>query len=67
MEQINDDSIIINIVNRVIDNNLNSVNDYKDGKDRAIKYLMGQVMKESKGQINPQLANEILLKELSKR
>ena len=45
-------------------NNPESVNDYKNGHDRAIKFLMGQVMKETKGQIDPKLAMEILQNEL---
>ena len=40
--------------------------DYKEGKDRAIKYLMGQVMKESKGTLNPKMAMDILKEELNK-
>ena len=66
LEQISDDSLILDIVTKVIKNNPDSVKDFKDGKDRAIKYLMGQIMKESKGQINPNLANEALIRELSK-
>ncbi len=66
MEQISDDNIVLDIVRKVINNNLDSVKDFKEGKDRAIKYLMGQVMKESKGQINPSLANETLISELNK-
>ena len=45
---------------------MESVNDYKSGHDRALKYLMGQVMKESKGQVNPALANKLLKEELDK-
>ena len=43
-----------------------TVRDYKAGKDRAIKYLMGQVMKESKGTLNPSMAMNILKEELNK-
>lgn len=66
MEQINDESVILNIVNKVISENPSSVEDYRLGKDRAIKYLMGQVMKESKGQVNPGNANKLLNEELKK-
>lgn len=52
------------IVENVIENNEESVRDFLDGRDRAIKYLMGMVMKESKGQANPKLANDILLEML---
>ena len=65
IKQINDDSELINIVKNILDSNEESINDYKNGKDRAIKYLMGQIMKETKGQANPVKVNEILIKELS--
>lgn len=66
IQNIKDDSLIKDIIARVIANNLESVNDYKSGHDRALKYLMGQVMKESKGQVNPSLANKLLQEELEK-
>ena len=50
----------------IIENNQDSVNDYKNGHDRAIKYLMGQIMKETKGKANPRIANEILIEELNR-
>ena len=66
IQNIKDDSLIKDIIARVIANNEESVNDYKSGHDRALKYLMGQVMKESKGQVNPSLANKLLQEELEK-
>lgn len=66
IQNIKDDSLIKDIIARVIANNEESVNDYKTGHDRALKYLMGQVMKESKGQVNPSLANKLLQEELEK-
>lgn len=59
-EQISDDSFIKDIVVKIVSENPESVTDFKDGKDRAVKYLMGQIMKESKGKINPALANNVL-------
>ena len=44
-----------------------SIEDYKNGLDRAIKFLMGQVMKETKGKANPKLANDLLVRELENR
>ena len=38
------------------------LNDYRNGKENAIKFLMGMVMKESKGKVNPRLAGELLKK-----
>ena len=64
IENISNDDEIRQIIKQVIEKNPDSVNDYKNGHDRAIKYLMGQVMKETKGKANPRIANEILLSEL---
>lgn len=61
---ITDTSLLENVVMKVIEENPESVNDYKAGKDRAIKYLMGQIMKETKGSANPKLVNDILVEKL---
>ena len=66
IENITNDDEIRNVIKEIIKNNQESVVDFKNGHDRAIKYLMGQVMKETKGKANPRLANEILLEELNK-
>lgn len=54
------------LVLKVISENGQSVADYKSGKNRAFGFLMGQVMKASKGKANPAIANRILKEELSK-
>ena len=66
IKNITDDSKIREVIVNIMNNNPDSVSDYKSGKDRAIKYLMGQVMKETKGSVNPKIANEILIEELNK-
>lgn len=66
ISNITDSNMLQDIVLKVISENPDSVNDYKAGKDRAIKYLMGQIMKETKGSANPKLVNEILINELNK-
>ncbi|MBQ2640331.1 MAG: Asp-tRNA(Asn)/Glu-tRNA(Gln) amidotransferase subunit GatB [Bacilli bacterium] len=66
IKNITDDDKIRKVITNIINNNPDSVSDYKAGKDRAIKYLMGQVMKETKGSINPKMANKILIEELNK-
>ena len=66
ISNITDSNMLLDIVLKVIEANPSSVSDYKAGKDRAIKYLMGQIMKETKGSANPKLVNEILIKELNK-
>ncbi|MBE6146895.1 MAG: Asp-tRNA(Asn)/Glu-tRNA(Gln) amidotransferase subunit GatB [Firmicutes bacterium] len=55
------------IVEKVVSDNPASIDDFKQGKDRAVKFLMGQIMKETKGQANPALVNQILLKELGSK
>ncbi len=65
--QISDPEVIRGFVTTVLDNDPKSVEDFKGGKDRAIKALLGQIMKASKGQANPQLTNQILLEEINKR
>ena len=62
--QITDNSKLLEIINKVLENNNESVIAYKNGKDNAFKYLMGQIMKESKGQANPKLVNDLLLEQL---
>ena len=64
IENITDDTEIRNTIKTIIENNPDSVADYKNGHDRAIKYLMGQVMKETKGKANPKMAMDILTEEL---
>lgn len=64
IENITDDKEIRKIIKKIIKENPESVADFKKGHDRAIKYLMGQVMKETKGKVNPKIANDILQEEL---
>ena len=66
IKNITDDSMIKEVIIKIINANPESVSDYKAGHDRAIKYLMGQVMKETKGGVNPKIAMDILTEELNK-
>ena len=61
-----DEKRVIEIIQNVINNNSQSVEDYQNGNERAIKYLMGQIMKETKGNANPQFINEKLIELLKK-
>jgi len=65
IENITDDTAIREVIKAVINANPQSVEDYKQGHDRAIKFLMGQVMKETKGSANPKMAMDILVEELN--
>ena len=67
LKQISNTVDLLNIINTILDNNPKSIEDYKNGLDRSIKFLMGQIMKETKGQANPKLANELLVQELENR
>ncbi|MBR1376999.1 MAG: Asp-tRNA(Asn)/Glu-tRNA(Gln) amidotransferase subunit GatB [Bacilli bacterium] len=61
LNEITDTNALNDIVKRVLDSNPESIKDYNDGKDRAIKYLMGQIMKETGGKANPAIASQILM------
>ena len=65
--QISDESFIIDVINEVLKENPQAIQDYKDGKGRAMGFLVGQIMKKTQGKINPKLTSEMLLKELNKR
>ena len=58
--QISDESELIGIVKTVLEQNGQSVEDYKAGKDKAFGFLVGQAMKATKGKANPQVINKIL-------
>lgn len=58
--QISDESKLKEIVKKVIEDNPKSVEDFCSGKEKAFGFLVGQIMKETKGQANPQLVNLIL-------
>ena len=65
--QVSDSGQLLVWVNEALDNNPKSIEDYKNGRDRAIGFLVGQIMKASKGQANPQMINKMLLEEIAKR
>ena len=64
--QMSDEGAIKEIVQKVVDANPQSIIDYKAGKDRAIGFLVGQIMKETKGKANPQIVNKLLLEIINK-
>ncbi|MCU9614327.1 Asp-tRNA(Asn)/Glu-tRNA(Gln) amidotransferase subunit GatB [Caldibacillus lycopersici] len=65
--QISDEATLTKIVTEILDANQQSIEDYKNGKDRAIGFLVGQIMKATKGQANPPMVNKLLLQEIQKR
>ena len=64
--QISDEGAIKEVVLKVLENNQQSVADFKAGKDKALGFLVGQAMKETKGKANPQMLNKMFLDELKK-
>lgn len=64
--QISDEGAIREVVLKIIDQNAQSVADYKSGKEKALGFLVGQAMKETKGKANPQMLNEMFIEELKK-
>jgi len=65
--QISDESIIITYISEALTAFPESVEDYRDGKDRALGFLIGQIMKKSGGKVNPGLTSKLLVEELKKR
>ncbi|VEF49161.1 glutamyl-tRNA(Gln) amidotransferase subunit B [Bacillus freudenreichii] len=65
--QISDEGALLKIIGEVLDANEQSVEDFKSGKGRALGFLVGQVMKATKGQANPPLVNKLLAQEIEKR
>ena len=63
--QISDTSVLDSAVAKIIEANPKPVADYKAGKQAAIGFLVGQVMKETKGQANPGMVKELLEKALN--
>lgn len=61
LSQISDESELIKIVQKVIDNNPQSVEDYHSGKEKALGFLVGQVMRSTHGKANPRVINKLLL------
>jgi aspartyl-tRNA(Asn)/glutamyl-tRNA(Gln) amidotransferase subunit B len=58
--QVNNEDEMISIIQKVIDKNEKSVEDYRSGKGNALQFLIGQVMKVTKGKANPEMARKIL-------
>ena len=65
--QVSDVSELLKLVNEVLDQNQESINLIKNGKDRALGFLVGQVMKLSKGKANPALTSKLIKEEIEKR
>ncbi|SER64596.1 aspartyl/glutamyl-tRNA(Asn/Gln) amidotransferase subunit B [Gracilibacillus ureilyticus] len=65
--QISDEGQLREIISGILDANEQSIIDFKNGKDKALGFLVGQTMKATKGQANPPMVNKIILEEIEKR
>lgn len=65
LAQLSDAGELESIVDTIVANNAQSVADFRAGKQNAFQYLIGRVMKETKGKANPQMVSEILKKKLA--
>ena len=65
--QINDVTILGNIILEVLSSNKQSILDYNNGKDKALGYIIGQVIKKSNGKANAKLVSELVVQEIQRR
>ncbi len=64
LSQISDAAEIREVIKQVMDNNTGAIADYTSGKEQALTFIIGQVMKATRGRANPGLVREIIIKEL---
>ncbi|MCR4435837.1 MAG: Asp-tRNA(Asn)/Glu-tRNA(Gln) amidotransferase subunit GatB [Clostridiales bacterium] len=66
LEVVSDEGALTAVVRKVLDNNPQSVADYRKGKEKALGFLVGQAMRETKGKADPQLINKLLKEAMDK-
>ncbi|HIW88260.1 MAG TPA: Asp-tRNA(Asn)/Glu-tRNA(Gln) amidotransferase subunit GatB [Candidatus Ligilactobacillus excrementipullorum] len=67
MVQLSDPAVLQPIIDEVLDNNEKSIEDFKNGKDRAVGFLVGNIMKQTRGKANPKVVNQLLMASLKER
>ena len=67
MKQMSDEGEIVKIANEVLDENPDVILKYKNGRNNVIDWLTGQIMKKTRGQANPTIARDTMIKEIEKR
>ena len=65
LEQVSDTGLVEQVVDQVLSANEKSVADFKAGKEKAFGFLVGQVMRQLKGQASPAVVNQVLRDRLS--
>ncbi len=66
LEMISDDGVVRDIVIKVLGENPKSIQEFKDGNDKVLRFLMGQCMKQLKGMADPSTVNSVIAEELAK-
>lgn len=66
LQVVSDEGALLQIVEKIIAANPQSITDFKAGKEKAVGFLVGQAMKETKGKANPQIINKLLVEALNK-
>ena len=66
LEVVSDEGALVAVIKKILENNPQSVADYKSGKEKAFGFLVGQAMKETRGKASPQVINKLLKDELDK-
>ena len=67
LAKVEDESMIKGIIKKIIKANRTAVDDYTSGGEKALDFLVGQVMRESKGKIDPRTARALIMKEVKSR
>lgn len=67
LKQVSDEGTIAAMVNEIMDANPQAIEDFRNGKSRAVGFIVGQVMKKSRGQANPGMVSKMVNAELAKR
>lgn len=65
--QMSDENVIMDLVIEALNENPQAIEDFKNGKDRAVGFLVGQIMKKSRGKANPAMTSKLVIQELKKR
>ena len=60
MKQMSDSNALVSMIEDVLSKNPSAIEDYRNGKTRAVGFIVGQVMKASRGQANPQMTNKLV-------
>ena len=67
IKQIGGEEEILKVINEVLEEQPNAIETYKSGRDNIVDFLVGQVMKKTKGQANPAIARSKMIEEINKR